>query len=200
MEKLSVTIEHLCDTSGALNTTLTQLQSKLKEQGLGFWIILISLPSALPIPAPGYSTPLGLILLWIGSLLVRNKTYINFPQKWAHRSFSLPPKIVKYSIKFLKFIELFVHPHRYFTLCYIFNKTIIGINICILATIMAIPIPFTNTAPAGLILLFGLGLLEKDGLLLLITQILTLITIGIYAFSAFWILSFGIESFQKLFS
>ena len=199
MKRFSAIISQMCTADGSLNTDFKHLQEKLKEQSLGFWIILIALPSALPIPAPGYSTPLGLLLLWIGSLLVQNKDHIHLPEKWVNRKFSLPPKLTQFSLKLLKFIEYFIYPKRCMKLCHIFNKRIIGINICLLACIMALPIPFTSTAPAGLILLFGLGLLEGDGLFLLMTQILSAIIIGLYAFSAFWIISFGIESFQKLF-
>jgi len=198
MEKFSTIIARMCTPNGSLNTNFKYLQNELKEQNLGFWIILIALPSALPVPAPGYSTPLGLLLLWIGSLLVCNKDHIYLPEKWANHEFSLSPKLTQFGLKFLKFIEHSIYPKRCPKLCYIFNKRVIGINICILACIMALPIPLTNTAPAGLILLFGFGLLEKDGLLLLITQILSFIIVGLYIFSAFWILSFGLESFQKL--
>ena len=79
MSKLSEQILTLCDTQGGLKTSLGELQKQLKTQSFGFWIILIALPSALPVPAPGYSTPLGLLLCWIGGVLFKGKTHIQFP-------------------------------------------------------------------------------------------------------------------------
>ena len=71
-------------------------------------------------------------------------------------------------------------------------------NIVLLAFIMALPIPLTNTIPAGVILWFGLGLLENDGLVLLAAQVCSAILIVLYATAAFWVATFGLESLQRL--
>ena len=199
MSKLSEQILTLCDTQGSLKTSLGKLQEQLKTQSFGFWIILIALPSALPIPAPGYSTPLGLLLCWMGCLLFLGKKHFQFPKKWEQREFSLSPKLVHYGVKMLQFLEFLTRVERCQKLLWIFNYRIIGLNIMVLAIIMAMPIPLTNTLPAGIILLFGLGLLENDGLLLLCSQIISIVAISLYIFAAFWICTFGLESFQKLF-
>ena len=199
MSKLSEQILTLCDTKGGLKTSLGKLQEQLTTQGIGFWIILIALPSALPVPAPGYSTPLGLLLCWMGSLLFCGKKHFQFPAQWEQKEFSLSPKIIRCGIKMLQILEFFTRVERCQKLLWIFNYRIIGLNIIVLALIMAMPIPLTNTLPAGIILLFGLGLLENDGLLLLCSQIISIIAISLYTLAAFWICSFGLESFQALF-
>ena len=199
MSKLSEQILTLCDAKGCLKTSLGKLQEQLKTQSFGFWIILIALPSALPVPAPGYSTPLGLLLCWMGSLLFCGKKHFQFPAQWEQKEFSLSPKIIRCGIKMLQILEFFTRVERCQKLLWIFNYRIIGLNIMVLALIMALPIPLTNTLPAGIILLFGLGLLENDGLLLLCSQVISIIAVSLYGFAAFWICSFGLESFQKLF-
>ncbi len=199
MEKLSTIISNLCTENGDLKISLKELQNQLKQQGLGLWIILLSLPSALPIPAPGYSTPFGLILAWIGILLLQNKTQLNLPPKWQQRELHLSAKIIQLGLKFLTFIERFVKPARFPKLKKILHLKVIGLNIFILACIMALPIPLTNTAPAAIILLFGIGLLENDGLLLFFCQIGSFILINIYVLLIFYIGFFGIESLTKLF-
>lgn len=199
MSNLSKQILTLCDPKGGLKTSLGKLQEQLTTRGIGFWIVLIALPSALPIPAPGYSTPLGLLLCWIGCLLFRGKKHIQFPAKWEQKEFSLSPKLIGCGVKMLKIFEFFTHMERFQKLLWVFNYRIIGLDIMILSIIMAMPIPLTNTLPAGIILLFGLGLLENDGLLLLFSQVISILAISLYGFAAFWIYSFGLESFQKLF-
>ena len=47
------------------------------------------------------------------------------------------------------------------------TRTGIGLLIAFLAASMALPIPFTNTLPAGGIFLIGFSLLEEDGIILL---------------------------------
>lgn len=199
MGKLSEQILNLCDDQKRLKTSLRELQRQLKTQSFGFWIILFALPSALPIPAPGYSTPFGIILCWIGCLLFLGKNHPQFPQKWEQKEFTLSPKIINYSLKMLHLLEFFTRGQRCQKLLWIFNKKVIGLNIIVLSIIMAMPIPLTNTLPAAIILLFGLGLLENDGLLLLFSQIISMIAISIYGLTAFWIYSFGLESFLKIF-
>ena len=194
MEKLSTIISNLCNKNGELKISLKDLQAEVKQQGLGFWIILLSLPSALPVPAPGYSTPLGIILAWIGILLLCNKKQLNLPQKWQNHEIHLSSKAIRLGLKILIFIEKFVRPFRLPRVKKLLNLKIIGLNITILACIMALPIPLTNTAPAIVIFLFGMGLLENDGLLLFFCQIGTFILIGIYAFVAI----FGVECLKNL--
>lgn len=199
MEKLSTTISNLCNKKGELRISLRNLQSELKQQGLGLWIILLSFPSALPIPAPGYSTPFGIMLAWIGLLLLQKKNQLNLPKKWQKHEIHLPAKAIRLGLKFLTFIEKFVRPARFPKLKKFLNIKIIGLNIFVLSCIMALPIPLTNTAPAGVILLFGIGLLENDGLLLFFSQIGSFILISIYILLIFYIGLFGIESLGKLF-
>lgn len=199
MEKLSTIISNLCTEKGELKITLKALQTELKQQGLGLWIILLSFPSALPIPAPGYSTPFGLILAWIGLLLLQKKNQLNLPEKWQKHEIHLPAKAIHLGLKCLTFIERFVHPARLPKVKKFLNIKIIGLNIFVLACIMALPIPLTNTAPAAVIFLFGIGLLENDGLLLFFCQIGSFILISIYILLVFYIGLFGIESLGKLF-
>lgn len=198
MERLSEQIRHLCNEQGELSTTLSELNHRLQEQSLGIFIILLSFPSALPVPAAGYSTPFGILLMWTGILLMRGKRQLQLPQKWLQKPFKLSAKIIACGIRFITFLEKFVHPNRAVRLCRFMNVRFIGLNIFILALIMAIPIPLTNTIPAGGILLFGLGLLENDGLILFLAQCCSLMLIAIYITAAFWVATFGLESLQYI--
>lgn len=189
----------LCTGEGRLVVPLEKLFLLLKDQGFGFLIILFSLPSALPIPAPGYSTIFGLVLLWLSSLLMRGKANPTLPKRWQKRSIRLSPRMVQGCIRALTFLERFIHPGRAASLCKYFNSRIVGINICVLSCIMTLPIPLTNTAPAVVILLFGMGLLENDGLVFLIAQTLTVVLVSAYITIATWILLFGLESFSRFF-
>ncbi|MBP5191156.1 MAG: exopolysaccharide biosynthesis protein [Opitutales bacterium] len=196
MERLSEQIRHLCNEQGELSTTLSELNHRLQEQSLGIFIILLSFPSALPIPAAGYSTPFGILLMWTGILLMRGKRQLQLPKKWLQKPLKLSAKMIGCGIRFIAFLEKFIHPNRAASLCRFLNVRFIGLNIFLLALIMAIPIPLTNTIPGGSILLFGLGLLENDGLVLFFAQCLSLVLITIYTAAAFWVATFGLESLQ----
>ena len=182
---------------GALKLTFNQLQALLQGQGMGIWIVLLALPSALPVPAMGYSTPFGLALAYLSIRFIQGKTQFAIPQKWGNKALKLPAKITHQAIRFLKLIEHFVHPQRFPLANRFFKRPVVGVNMLILSIIMALPIPLTNTAPALIILLFGLGLMEGDGLTLCLCQIASLLLIGGYCLVGFWIVTFGLDSFQN---
>ncbi len=43
--------------------TLADILLLAKERIFGFLLVILSLPSALPVPAPGYSTPFGILFI-----------------------------------------------------------------------------------------------------------------------------------------
>ena len=197
-ERLSKQILSLCNDKGELVTTLSALNDQLKDQSLGVFIILLSFPSALPVPAAGYSTPFGILLLWIGWLFLRGGQQIQLPNKWLNKPFKINAKIVRGGIKLITFLEKFIHPNRAPKLYRLINRRLVGINLMLLALIMALPIPLTNTAPAAIILLFGLGLLENDGWVLAIAQILAFFLIMLYGIATFVICTFGVATLNNI--
>ncbi|MDR2768949.1 MAG: exopolysaccharide biosynthesis protein [Puniceicoccales bacterium] len=200
MVALSQKLLNLCKSDGSIALELKVLVDQLKEQGFGALILLLSIPSALPIPAAGYSTPFGIILALLGLQLIFGCEVPWYPKRWNIKRLSLSKKWVTFACKMLRIVEIFTRPNRCVYLQYVFNRCVIGINIFILSVIMALPIPLTNTLPAAIILLFGVGLLEKDGLFLCFAQVCSMIATSIYVFAAYWISVFGIEGLMKLFS
>ena len=197
MKKLSTILAEQKQADGSLKLTFNQLQNLLQDQGMGIWIVLLALPSALPVPAFGYSTPFGLVLAYLSFRLVQGRTQFAVPKKWGNKMLTFPAKIMTQAIRFLKLMEHFIHPQRFAAANRFFKRPVVGINMLLLAIIMVLPIPLTNSAPALLILLFGLGLMEEDGLVLCLCQIASVILISGYIIVGLWIVTFGLESFQN---
>ena len=197
MKKLSNILIEQKQADGSLKLTFNQLQTLLQDQGMGLWIVFLALPSALPVPAMGYSTPFGLALAYLSIRFIQGKTQFAIPKKWSNKALKLPAKITHQAIRFLKLIEHFIHPQRFPLANRFFTRPVVGVNMLILSIIMALPIPLTNTVPAFIILLFGLGLMENDGLTLCLCQIASLLLISGYLLVGFWIITFGLESFQN---
>ena len=60
MARLSVELHRFFfEAKRPLKVTLSELLLIAEERTFGFLFVLLSLPSALPIPAPGYSIPFG---------------------------------------------------------------------------------------------------------------------------------------------
>ncbi len=147
-------------------TSFGAVVDELDQHGMAIVLILFSLPSALPVPAPGYSTILSIPLLAIGIRLLRGKDTVWLPKKVRERSFN-PADFQKMKFamqRLVAVLERFSKPRLGFLVTTKTSKFFLGVLICALACFMAIPIPGTNSLPAGGIFLIGFGMLEGDGL------------------------------------
>ena len=169
MRKLSQQLEELINVVNPEGITFGELLDALRLSGFGLLFVVLSLPSALPIPAPGYSTPFAVVIILLASQIIAGRSSPIIPQ-WVHgRKISAKTiaRVEKRGIPLLRLVERFSKPRfeilsrgRTFGL-------LLGIVILIVAIVMAIPIPFTNTVFAGAILLIGIGLANNDGLFIL---------------------------------
>jgi hypothetical protein len=104
--------------------------------------------------------------------------------------------IKKFLTKVFHYSELFIKP-RFRVLRGKPMVWLSGITIALMAILMIIPIPGTNTLPAMIIFVTGLALSEDDGLLLLISIIGGLIAAVIYGVLLFVIFFYGLSSLKE---
>jgi hypothetical protein len=141
------------------------LLDKVSHKSYGVFFVILALPSALPLPAPGYSVPFALALIPLAIQVIRQNERPWFPEKLLNRELkSGSNKLVNGMVKFLAFFEYFVQPRLIFVYNTRLFVRILGCVILACGLSMCIPIPLTNTVPAMGIFLIGLGMLEDDGL------------------------------------
>ena len=147
----TVTLENVLDLAG--------------ERIFGFLFVILSLPSALPLPAPVISIPFGIIMIFLAAQLIIGRQEPWLPAKFAKRPIKTETarKFIKKGIPFLQKIEAVSRPRLPFVCTTLPGKVIIGLAIALMSTFMMIPIPGTNTLPAIGIFVTGFGLLEDDG-------------------------------------
>ncbi|MDG2989541.1 exopolysaccharide biosynthesis protein [Candidatus Synechococcus calcipolaris G9] len=137
------------------------------ERVFGFLFVILALPSALPIPAPGYSIPFGVVLFVLAVQLIMGAKTPWLPQKFLKRPLALGTvqKITRAGLPWLRRIEGVSRP-RLLPVCQSgLGRFIIGLAIALMAISMMIPIPGTNTLPAIGIFVTGFGLLDDDGVI-----------------------------------
>ncbi|MGB3691180.1 MAG: exopolysaccharide biosynthesis protein [Spirulinaceae cyanobacterium] len=200
MSTLSQAIVDIFSTEKKLS--LNGILQKFPEHGYGFLLAILALPSALPIPAPGYATPFGLALAALGWQMVIARERPWLPNFIGKRRIHIAQdgKFLKLALKFINFFEKFVKPrlpllHK--------HTRLYGLLILLCGLCMCLPIPLTNTLPSLGIFLLALGFLETDGLFLLlgslacfggIVMTLSLITLG-FVFG--WQAVFGLKELIK---
>ena len=165
MARLSVELKRFFFEEPPPQVTLNQVLALSGERVFGFLFVILSLPSALPIPAPGYSVPFGILIFVLAVQLIAGAKTPWLPSRMANRSLELKQVqgVLKAGIPWLQRIEAVSHPRLSYMCTSIAGRVTIGIAIALMAISMMIPIPGTNTLPAMGIFVTGFGLLEDDG-------------------------------------
>ncbi|MGY2779944.1 hypothetical protein ACVW0B_001855 [Thermostichus sp. MS-CIW-23] len=137
------------------------------ERSFGFFLAVLSFPSALPLPAPGYSTPFGVFIVLLALQLVAGRTTPWLP-KWVLQTSVERKQFQKWAqagIPWLQRIENIARP-RWRQLCTTrLGQVWLGTWIGLMGISMIIPVPGTNTLPAMGVFVTAFGLLEEDGIL-----------------------------------
>lgn len=137
------------------------------ERTFGILFVILSLPSALPVPAPGYSIPFGIVMFLLALQLVAGRHRPWVPERWQARSFDLESvqRLLKAGLPWLRRLESIARPRVSFVCRSAPGRIVIGVAISLMSVSMMIPIPGTNTLPAMGIFVTGFGLLEDDGVI-----------------------------------
>ncbi|MBE7381957.1 MAG: exopolysaccharide biosynthesis protein [Leptolyngbya sp. SIO1E4] len=166
MARLSAELERFFfDESRADKVTLADIFNLSGERTFGFLFVLLSLPSALPLPAPVLSIPFGIVMFVLAVQLIIGRRRPWLPNSWQQKGFELAQvqKILKAGMPRLKRIEMLSRP-RLTAVCTSYpGRILIGVAIALMSLSMMIPIPGTNTLPALGIFVIGFGLIDDDG-------------------------------------
>jgi len=145
--------------------TLADILGLAGERIFGFLFVILSLPSALPVPAPGYSIPLGVAMFLLAMQLIAGAKRPWFPQKMLAGTIKLEKVqgLIKAGIPWLQRIEAISSPRLVEICTSLPGRVTLGVAIALMSVSMMIPIPGTNTLPAMGIFVTGCGLMEDDG-------------------------------------
>lgn len=162
--KLSEELQSLLRTEGD-TLSVGQLAERVGDRGFGLLLLVLSLPSALPVPAAGYSVPFGLLLMVLALQMLIGKQRPVFPKRLERVTLSrgMAERLLNGAAWIFKRLEWIIRP-RMRWVGQRTGLTLMGILVMIMAILMMIPIPLTNTFPAFVIFLIGIGLTEEDGL------------------------------------
>jgi len=161
------------------SVTLRDLLASLGEQGLLVFCGVLAAPFLLPVTVPGMSTVLGLPMLLIGfAVMVSRVPWL--PERLLNHS--LPaPTVRKVLQKVQGWAERFEHLVRPRWLGLTGSRAVNVLNgglviVAVLLLMAPIPlVPFVNSIPALGILLLCFGMAERDGLVIALGYLLTLV-------------------------
>lgn len=169
--KLSAELADLLARFGTRPVTLREVILALRGRAYTLLIILLALPFLTPLPLPGLSTPFGLAIAFIALRLALGQ------RPWLPKRFQrkvLPAgffeKVFGFAARLIRIIESFLRP-RFAVISApgtLLQVHAVFILMAALVLSLPLPIPFSNTFPAWTILLFAAGMLERDGLFIVL--------------------------------
>ncbi|NNG22823.1 exopolysaccharide biosynthesis protein [Telluria aromaticivorans] len=162
--------------------TLSELVQRVGDDGLLILAALLTLVFLLPVSIPGVSTVFGAAILLIGmSRLFRRALWI--PSSMKHRMIAtrkLRP-VLRKALPWLQKIERVSRPNRIqWLVADGAMERLNNLSLILGAVLLMMPfglIPFSNTFPAVALLFLAIGLLQRDGVCVLLGYIGNLATI-----------------------
>ncbi|MEB3358971.1 MAG: exopolysaccharide biosynthesis protein [Synechococcales bacterium] len=168
MAKFSIELNRFFfDEPRSERVSLVDILELAGERTFGFLLVMLSLPSALPIPAPGYSVPFGILIFLLAVQLVAGRSRPWFPEKFKKHSIGLKQvqSVLKAGLPWLRRFESFSRPRMAHICTSRAGRMVLGLAIALMAISMMIPLPLTNTLPAMGVFIVGFSLLEDDGVI-----------------------------------
>lgn len=177
--------------------TLGELRDRLARRGFGLLMIVLALPTLIPVLPPGSAAFIGLlyILLSLQMLFGRDEPWLPARLSRFRLSARTITALRSRGVPFLRRVERFSRPRPLLVDERIASR-VVALVVLLLGIVLLTPLPFLNTLPALAVMLMGIGLLNRDGMfiaagLLITTAVLLIIGFGIGTLYALFNRLFG---------
>lgn len=167
--KLSEVLEQLIEEFHERPVTLREVIGVLQGRAYNLLMLLLAIPFLLPLPLPGLSTALGLIISVIAlRLTLGQKPWL--PARLLDRV--LPPRffptLLAGARRVLRLLEVMLKPRQLWLTSSPLLGQLHAFIILVASLVLLLPLPpGTNFPPALCIVIMAGGLLERDGLFVL---------------------------------
>ena len=179
-ERLSDALRQVLEVAKGGPLTVREMITIMHGRGLMMIVILLCLPFLTPVAIPGISIPFGLAISLCGMRIAfGQKPWL--PEFILNRriSYSVLENMVGFGSRVYEKAEKIIRPR----LTVIFHgramRMVIGLAIALAGVLLSLPIPppflLTNTIPGFAIIFLALGLMERDGMLVVLGYVLTIL-------------------------
>ncbi|HEY0919827.1 exopolysaccharide biosynthesis protein [Devosia sp.] len=188
-DRLSAILLAIAQAQDRERISIGDLLEALRRRALGALLFIFAVPTALPMP-PGVSAVVGAPLLFLSAqLMLGIKPWL--PRIITDRSLSRVDfeKVVATVAPWLARAENIMRPR----LTFMAHRPVIhlvGLVALIMSIVLFLPIPLGNMLPSIAICIMSLGLLERDGVWVLIGLVTAVISLVI-VWGVLWALVFG---------
>ena len=197
--RLSAELTQFVESLTEEEATIGSVLDTIADRGFGLILLILALPAALPLPAPGYATPFGIMMGMLAIQMIRGRPTPWLPERvrartvtksklaWTVRNAGVP----------LRFVEWIIRPRLSGLARNRAFLALVGVIVLVMSISMSMPIPLTNTAPSFVIFVLAAGILEEDGLVLLGGLVLAPVAAGIAAVAVYYAWTFGLDAVES---
>lgn len=170
-QPLAETLDKLINGIEGRTVTLRQLMDAVGEQGLLLICALASLPFLIPVSIPGVSTVFGAAIILIGIAIFLNRMPW-LPNRLLDRQLDTEKLIptLKKGAAIVSRVDNYIKPRLLSLTRSAFSNRVNALAITLGGVLLMFPlglIPFSNTLPGVAILLTALGMIQRDGVVVL---------------------------------
>ncbi|MDQ7819022.1 MAG: exopolysaccharide biosynthesis protein [Armatimonadota bacterium] len=157
----------LAEALGDRDLTVGELADRVAERGFGLIMVVLALPTLIPVLPPGSAATVGLLYIILAAQMLAG-----LPRPW------LPARVRRYRLSaaavralrerglpLLRRVERYSRP-RLAGLDQRVVMRVVALAVLLLGVILLSPLPFLNTLPALTVLVLGVGLLNRDAVVL----------------------------------
>jgi hypothetical protein len=186
LDPISAELEGLLKAADEKPMSLSAIAAHLKERGWALLVLFLAAP--FPIPnIPGLSVPFGIAIALIGwAFMMRRKPWLPERIMRTTLEFSTMQKVIPFIARFMHRIERWTKPRMKWLVSGPINQSIIGLGIVSGGFFLALPlpIPLTNGPPALAIIFLIVGMLCRDGIMVIIGHLLGILA---WVYLGLWI-------------
>ncbi len=165
----SALLDDLVEAFPGEKVSVGELIDRLDSRAHGVLLLVLALPMCIP-NVPGISTIFGVLMMAPALQLVLGSRRLWVPsrvRRWEVDCAALR-RTLRVATPTLKRIEYLIKP-RWSRLTRFPVTILIGLQTLLMAFILILPIPFANWPPGMTVAMTSLALLQRDGLLMLLT-------------------------------
>jgi hypothetical protein len=149
------------------DVSIANLRTALGDRSFAAMLVLFSSINLIPVLPPGTTLVLGIPPLIIAVQMILGHTSVWLPKAILNRSFSSErfKSMMRALTPRLRRVEHLIRP-RYWPFPVVVGERLVGVLCALLSILVILPIPGANWIPAFAMVLMGLSLSQRDGILL----------------------------------
>ena len=179
---ISDRLDQLADSATDSTVSLGWILEQLHERAFGLFLLVLALPCCIPF-LYGIPQIVSLPLMFVSIQILMGREVPWLPERLAARTVSVEGlrNLSARAAPWLRGIESFSRP-RQAQLTRAPLDRVVGLALVLFSASILVPLPGTNTVPGFAVVLVSMGLLQRDGILVILGMLLGTAWIGSLVF------------------